>query len=33
VRTRSYDIFVVYRVVIAIAVLALIATGAKDATF
>ena len=33
VRTRNYDIFVVYRVSLAIVILLLIATGAKEATF
>jgi len=33
VRTRSYDIFVVYRVLIGIGILVLIATGARAATF
>ena len=33
VRTRSYDIFVIYRVIVGILVLLLIATGVKDATF
>jgi undecaprenyl-diphosphatase len=33
VRRRSYDVFVVYRVLVGIAVLLLIATGVRDATF
>ena len=33
VRTRSYDVFVVYRVLIGVGVLVLIATGAYSATF
>ena len=33
VRTRSYDIFVVYRVVIGVAILLVIASGLRDATF
>jgi undecaprenyl-diphosphatase len=33
VRRRSYDIFVVYRVLAGIAVLLLIATGVRGATF
>jgi undecaprenyl-diphosphatase len=33
VRTRSYDIFVVYRIIIGIGILILIATGARAATF
>lgn len=33
VRTRSYDIFVVYRVVIGVAILLAIATGVREATF
>ncbi len=33
VRRRSYDVFVVYRVLLGIVLLALIATGARDATF
>jgi undecaprenyl-diphosphatase len=33
VRTHSYDIFVVYRVIVGILVLLVIATGVKDATF
>ena len=33
VRRRSYDVFVVYRVVVGITALLLIATGALDATF
>jgi undecaprenyl-diphosphatase len=33
VRTRSYDVFVVYRLVAAAVILLLIATGAKSATF
>ena len=33
VRTRSYDVFVVYRVIVGILVLALIAAGVREATF
>jgi undecaprenyl-diphosphatase len=33
VRRRSYDVFVVYRVLVGIALLLLIATGVRDATF
>jgi undecaprenyl pyrophosphate phosphatase UppP len=33
VRTHSYDVFVVYRVLIGIGVLILIATGIREATF
>jgi len=33
VRTRSYDVFVIYRVVIGIVVLSVIATGLRSATF
>jgi undecaprenyl-diphosphatase len=33
VRRRSYDIFVVYRLILGIALLLLIATGAREATF
>lgn len=33
VRTRSYDIFVIYRVVVGVLLLLLIASGAYDATF
>jgi undecaprenyl-diphosphatase len=33
VRTRSYDIFVVYRLVIGAAILIAIAVGLRDATF
>ena len=33
VRTRTYDVFVVYRIAVAIVVLLLIATGVKDSTF
>jgi undecaprenyl-diphosphatase len=32
-RTRSYDVFVVYRVIVGILVLALIAAGVREATF
>jgi undecaprenyl-diphosphatase len=33
VRTRSYDVFVIYRVVIGIVILSVIATGLRSATF
>ncbi|MQA74262.1 MAG: undecaprenyl-diphosphatase UppP [Solirubrobacterales bacterium] len=33
VRTRSYDVFVVYRVIVGVAVLAVIAAGVREATF
>ena len=33
VRTHSYDVFVIYRVILGLLVLALIATGVRDATF
>jgi undecaprenyl-diphosphatase len=33
VRTHSYDAFVVYRVLVGIGVLILIATGVREATF
>jgi undecaprenyl-diphosphatase len=33
VRRHSYDIFAVYRVAVGLLVLALIATGVRDATF
>jgi undecaprenyl-diphosphatase len=33
VRTHSYDVFVVYRVLVGVLVLALIATGIREATF
>ena len=33
VRTRNYDIFVIYRVALAVVILLLIASGAKEATF
>ena len=33
VRTRSYDVFVVYRLLIGVGVLLLIATGLRPATF
>ena len=33
VRTHSYDIFVIYRLIVAAIVILLIATGVKDATF
>ena len=33
VRRRSYDIFVVYRVLVGVLVLALIATGVQSSTF
>ena len=33
VRTRSYDIFVIYRVVLGLVVLGAIATGVRSATF
>ena len=33
VRRHNYDVFVVYRLVLAAAILILIATGVRDATF
>jgi undecaprenyl-diphosphatase len=33
VRRHTYDLFVVYRVVVAVAILLLIATGVRSATF
>jgi len=33
VRTRSYDVFVIYRVVIGLVILGVIATGLRSATF